>query len=83
MINIKDILVLDDENEYVVVSKANYNDKIYYYIINNNDNRDFKFCYQENDELVEIEDDKLIKELIPLFFNSVKEVLIDLDEGAM
>lgn len=77
MINIKDILVLDDENEYVVVSKANYNDKIYYYIINNNDNSDFKFCYQENDELVEMEDDKLIKELIPLFFNSVKDVLFE------
>lgn len=77
MINIKDTLVLDDENEYVVVSKANYNDKIYYYIINNNDNSDFKFCYQENDELVEIEDDKLIKELIPLFFNNVKEVLFE------
>lgn len=77
MINIKDTLVLDDDNEYVVVSKANYNDKTYYYILNNNDNSDFKFCYQENDELVEIEDDKLIKELIPLFFNSVKEELID------
>ena len=77
MINIKDTLVLDDDNEYVVVSKANYNDKIYYYIINNNDNSDFKFCYQENDELVEIEDDKLIKELIPLFFNSVKDVLFE------
>ena len=34
MINIKDTLVLDDDNEYVVVSKANYNDKTYYYIIN-------------------------------------------------
>ena len=77
MINIKDTLVLDDEDEYVVVSKANYNDKIYYYIINNNDNSDFIFCYQENDELVEIEDDKLIKELIPLFFNNVKEVLFE------
>lgn len=77
MINIKDTLVLDDDNEYVVVSKANYNDKIYYYIINNKYNSDFKFCYQENDELVEIEDDKLIKELIPLFFNGVKEVLFE------
>lgn len=83
MINIKDTLVLDDDNEYVVVSKANYNDKTYYYIINNNDNSDFKFCYQENDELVEIENDKLIKVLIPLFFNSVKDISIDLDESTM
>lgn len=83
MINIKDTLVLDDDNEYVVVSKANYNDKTYYYIINNNDNSDFKFRYQENDELVEIENDKLIKVLIPLFFNSVKDVSIDLDESTM
>ena len=77
MINIKDILVLDDDNEYVVVSKALYNDKTYYYIISNNDSSDFKFCYQVNDELIEIEDDKLIKKLMPLFFNCVKETLID------
>ncbi len=83
MINIKDTLILDNDNEYVVVCKTNFKNKIYYYILNNDDNSDFKFCYQENDDLVEIEDDKLIKELIPLFFNSVKEVLIDLDESAI
>ena len=83
MINIKDTLILDNDNEYVVVCKTNFKNKIYYYILNNDDNSDFKFCYQENDDLVEIEDYKLIKELIPLFFNSVKEVLIDLDESAI
>ena len=32
MINIKDSLVLDDDNEYVVVSKVKYETKEYYYI---------------------------------------------------
>ena len=32
MIDIKDVLTLDDKNEYVVVSKINYESKIYYYL---------------------------------------------------
>lgn len=30
---IKDTLVLDDDNEYVVVSKINYENKFYYYLV--------------------------------------------------
>ena len=33
MIDIKDILTLDDNNKYIVVSKVNYEGKIYYYLI--------------------------------------------------
>ena len=31
-IDIKDVITLDDNNEYVVVNKVNYNDKNYYYL---------------------------------------------------
>ncbi len=76
MINVRDTLVLDDDNEYVVVSKTTYNDEIYYYILDKNNNENFKFCYQVNDELIEIEDDALIKNLIPLFFENAKEEIL-------
>lgn len=67
IINIKNILTLDDNNEYVVISKINYNNKNYYYLLNKNNNDIPKFCYEDNDELVEINDRDLIAKLLPLF----------------
>jgi len=78
MINVKDSLILDDDNEYVVVGKTNYNNMEYYYILDKFNNSNYKFCYLDNGELVEIEEEKLIKELLPLFFESAKNELVDL-----
>lgn len=66
-INIKDTLTLDDNNEYVVISKINYEGKNYYYLLDKNDKENFKFCYEDNEELVEIEDKELNTKLLPLF----------------
>ena len=57
MINIKDSLILDDDNEYVVVSKVKHNEKEYYYILDKYNNSNYKFCYLDNDELVEVQDE--------------------------
>lgn len=67
IINIKDTLTLDDNNEYVVISKVNYEDKNYYYLLDKNDLKNVKFCYEDNEELVEINDKELITKLLPLF----------------
>ena len=67
IINIKDTLTLDDNNEYVVISKINNNNKNYYYLLDKNKNDNPKFCYEDNDELVEIDDRDLIAKLLPLF----------------
>ncbi len=79
IINIKDVLTLDDDNEYVVVSKVNYNGLIYYYLLDKNDNSNIKFCYEDsvNEELVEIDDKVLITKLLPLF---LKESLNEIDK---
>lgn len=66
IINIKDTLTLDDNNEYVVISKLNYDNKKYYYLLDKNNNNP-KFCYEDNDELVEIDDKDLTTKLLPLF----------------
>lgn len=70
IINIKDTLTLDDGNQYVVVSKVNYDNKNYYYLLNKDDLKDVKFCFEDNDELVEISDKDLIIKLLPLFVES-------------
>ena len=67
IINIKDTLTLDDENEYVVISKVYYNNKNYYYLLDKNNYSNTLLCYEENDELVEINDKELTTKLLPLF----------------
>lgn len=74
-INIKDTLTLDDNNEYVVVSKINYGNKSYYYLLDKNNNNNMKFCYEDNEELVELDDKELATKLLPLFLEeAIKEV---------
>ncbi len=67
IINIKDTLTLDDNNEYVVISKINHENKNYYYLLDRNNLKNVKFCYEDNEELVEINDKELITKLLPLF----------------
>lgn len=73
MINLRNIITLSDDNEYIVVGKIDYEDTIYYYLVDINKNDNFKFCYQKDDGLVELNDSNLIKELIPLFSKQAME----------
>ncbi len=70
-IDIKDTLILSDYNEYVVVSKVEYEDKYYYYLVDINNNENLKFCCQNGDELVELNDEKLTTRLLPLFLKQI------------
>ena len=74
-INIKDILLLDDNNEYVVVSKIYYNGKDYLYLFDINNNENLKICYFDGDELIENNNKDLNTELLPLFFGKIKNIL--------
>ena len=64
-----DVLTLEDNNEYVVVSKVTYDDANYLYIVDLNDVKNIKFVKENNDEVLEISDKDLISELIPLFID--------------
>lgn len=72
-IEIKDTLTLDDGCEYVVVSKVNYESKIYLYLVN--EKGKMLFCLLNNESLKEIKDEKLIAKLIPLFLKNSKMVV--------
>ena len=72
IINIIDVLTLSDNNKYVVTSKINYNNKSYYCLIDINNYENLKFCYQDSDELVEINDKELVGKLLPLFYKASK-----------
>jgi len=70
-IDIKDVITLDDNNQYVVVSKANYSEDTYFYISDVNNNEEFKILKlnKDNGKLAEFEDEILVQKLLPLFFN--------------
>lgn len=75
MFNIKDVLELNDNKQYVVVSKAKYNEEDYIYIAEISNENNIKFCRVINNDnitnLAVVKDDELIKELIPLLTDSL------------
>ncbi len=75
MINITDVLTLDDNNKYVVVSKVNYENKNYYYLVDINNKENLLFCYEENDQLVELNNKDLLRKLVPLFADVTSKVI--------
>lgn len=81
-IDIKDTITLDDNNKYIVVSKVIYNNETYYYLIDEVNNENVKFCIenkQTGNSIIEITDQNLIQTLLPLFFNQSKDY-INLEE---
>ncbi len=66
MLEVRDIVTLKD-SKYMVISKVELDNKFYFYIANVEKNDDFKFCYLEEDYLIEINNKELIKRLIPMF----------------
>ena len=81
-IDIRDIVSLSDNKRYVVVSKTNYENAVYYYLAELDNINNIKFLTENkaNNSLIEVEDKELIQKLLPLFINESKEVLnLDLD----
>ncbi len=78
-IEVKDLVTLDNDIEYIVTSKTTYEDNIYYYFVNNQDSNDFKILRlnKDNNKLIEFDNPDLIKKLLPLFvketLNSIKD----------
>ena len=70
-INEKDIIRLDDENNYIVVKKNIYDNVTYYYIANINDMKKTKFLYEEGNELVELEDEQTMEKVIVKMFETI------------
>ena len=71
----KDIIVLNDDNNYIVVKKATIDNINYYYISDVNNKENIKFLYEDGNELVEIENKNTIDNVLEKMFND-----IDLDD---
>ena len=74
-IDIKDLIALDDNNKYVVVSKIDYDDETYYYLTDINNNENIKFLVQNKEKpnsVFQVEDVELLRKLFPMFWKKTK-----------
>ena len=74
-INIQDIITLDDQNEYVVVSKVLFKKDVYICIMDINNHLNIKYILVKDDYLSIIDDNEveLLNILIPLFYKNSYE----------
>lgn len=78
----KDVITLNNNGQYLVISTAVFEKENYVYIVNIKDNEKFKIAKIQKNKLTEIPNDQeLIKKLIVLFYeNSIRN--LDLNELA-
>lgn len=60
----KDVIVLSDDNSYLVVRKINYNNNKFYYVADINNHGIVKILYEFGNQLFEVEDENLIENII-------------------
>lgn len=83
-ISIRDILTLDDNNEYLVTGKVSHENATYFYLVDINDNQFFKILKfnENNGKLTEFNDENTVRALIPLFAECVAAELNSIvDQG--
>ena len=64
MINHGDVLTLDDNKQYAVVYKTEYNNKKYVYLIDQDDFTNTMFCECNDDDLEEVTEPEIIEQLL-------------------
>ena len=69
--DIKDVLTLSDGNDYVIASKVNHDYKIYLCLVDINNNKNIKFCYLDNDEVVIVKKENLSEALVLKLLNQM------------
>ena len=70
------VITLDDNNKYIIVSKIIIKDVNYYYLVDIHNVKNIKFCQEEQAEdaiiLKEINDKEVITNLIKAFYSQEK-----------
>jgi len=67
----KDIIVLDNDHRYLVVKKIDFENTKYYYVSDLDEKGSIKFLYEDNNELIEIEDEKFLDKVISKMYETI------------
>ncbi len=71
---VKSTVTLSDDKKYMVMSKVEYNGTKYLFLINIDDDKDYKFCNLNNEnKLFQIKDEELIHTIAPLLYKNLLE----------
>lgn len=70
-INKNDILTLSDNIKYLVVSKIEYENKIYLYLVDLINNHNIKIVENIDDDIIQVKDKKILDRIL-------KEIVVDL-----
>ncbi len=75
-----DIVTLSDNIDYIVAKKVVSDGNNYYCFVNTDDNESFKFVYEDNNSLVEVEDASTFEKIIHLMGEAINsnELLVAL-----
>ena len=73
-VEVDNVITLDNDADYLVVNKLNYENNTYFEICNLNDNKDLKIVRQEGNELVEFFDLELLDKLLYLLIYNLNKV---------
>ncbi len=80
MIEERDIIKLDDGKTYAVMSSVMNNNKKYYYLMDVNNRSNVKFCYEEDNALIEENRTDVLKKLVSLFASNLRKEIKILEE---
>lgn len=64
---------MEDGKIYVVIEQVDYEDNIYLYIVNREDENDSRFVQIKNDELSDIDIELFKEKIFPLFVEKIIE----------
>lgn len=73
MLEVGKVLTIDNGKEYAVVSSCTYENNIYIYIVNLENENDTKICRFLNNEITEILDEDLVDELSIMLLDKLSE----------
>lgn len=73
MIDVNDIIRLNDNNKYLVVSSINYENNIYLYLVDIINNSNIKFVELFNNQVIEVTDNSILDELLKLIVLNIKD----------
>ena len=66
-VEVNNIVTLDNDADYLVTNKLDYENNTYFAMCNLNDDKDLKIVRQEGNKLVEFFDFELLTKLVCLF----------------
>lgn len=82
MLKQSELLTLSNKKEYAVVSSIIYQGANYVYILDTDTYKDYKLCKYEDENLIVVHDEELLKTLIIKFNDDLKDNIANIIDSS-